>query len=55
MSENQLINTIRDSKRRGKLWDKLTNEDKRDFIMSLDGDDHWLDRLLEDFVEAKTK
>lgn len=51
MGINQLINLIRQSKRRSRLFDALTAEQKRDFIASLDGSDWHLDDLLEDFVE----
>lgn len=51
MGINQLLNTIRQSKRRSRLFDALTAEQKRDFVASLEGSDWHLDDLLEDYVE----
>jgi len=53
LSEHQIINEIRESRKLRKLWDKLKSEDKREFIDSLEGDTWHLQEILEEFVAEK--
>jgi len=52
MSDNEIINRIRQENSR--LWDRLTTEQKREFISQIEGDAWRLNEPLKDFVEART-
>lgn len=54
MSDNQIIRAIRDSRLLARMWDKLTTDQKREFLKEIEGDDWNLADTLIDFVaEAK--
>lgn len=55
MSDNRILGMIRASRRRARLFNRLTAEQKRTFLASLEGNDWHLDDLLEDFVDICTR
>lgn len=53
MSENRLIDTIRQDRQLSKAWAKCTDEQKRRVLQDAEGDDWHLLAIIEDVLETK--
>lgn len=54
MSDNQLINTIRASRKLNKLYNKMTVEQKRRLIATVD--DTWhIEQIMKEILEDKNE
>lgn len=51
MSENQIIYQIRHTPRLSKMFNKLTNEQKREVLQIANGDDWHLEDIIEFVLE----
>lgn len=51
MSDNQLINSIRENRRLNRLWNKLTVEQKRRVLEIAEGELWHIDEVIEDVLE----
>lgn len=51
MSEHQIINHIRSIKRLNRIWQRLTNDQRRRVLYIADGDTWHIDEVLEFVAE----
>lgn len=51
MSEHQIIAVIRASRRRARMFDKLSYDGRRRVLIIADGDDFMIDEIIADVLE----